>query len=78
MSDAVGAVGAVCYGLPPHAGQSQLESPPLAGIDKEAHPNPLLQTERVQQHRKFNVKLVRGSGSIGVSQRGEGRQMNDL
>lgn len=51
--------------------QSRLESPPVAGIDKEAHPNPLLQTERVQQRREFNVKLIGIDRRQSKGRRGE-------
>ena len=52
--------------------QSRLKALRLRGMDKEAHPDFLLQTERVQQRREFNVKLVKRSASIDVSQRGGG------
>jgi hypothetical protein len=75
MSDAVGAVGAgsfvtVCLHTQVKS-ESAGKARRLRGIDKEAHPNPLLQTERVQQRREFNVKLIGIDRRQSKGRRGE-------
>jgi len=70
MSDAVGAVGAGSFAMVClHTQVRILAGEPAGRVDEgETHPNPLLQTERLEQSRKFDIKLLRRSISINEHQ----------
>jgi hypothetical protein len=67
MSDAVDAVGGGSFAMVCLHTQVRILAGGPAGYivrpgrvyEGETHPNPLLQTERVEQSRKFDIKLLR-------------------